>query len=107
MGNWVRFADTKATILTAGLGVILTMLVSSAKTVTRAVAERTLLRDSRRHIHNRCGDRRRDHAVLVGQGDQPQRNITYSTRNRFGWPALPDTDAATLMADAEKHHFRA
>lgn len=34
MANWVRFADTKATILTAGLGVALTMLMTNAGTIT-------------------------------------------------------------------------
>lgn len=38
VANWVRFSDTKATVLTAGFGVVLTALVSNWKTVTTAIA---------------------------------------------------------------------
>ncbi len=37
VANWVRFSDTKATVLTAGFGVVLTALVSNWKTVTTAI----------------------------------------------------------------------
>lgn len=38
VANWVRFSDTKATVLTAGFGVVLTALVSNWETVTTAIA---------------------------------------------------------------------
>lgn len=38
VANWVRFSDTKATVLTAGFGVVLTALLSNWKTVTSAIA---------------------------------------------------------------------
>lgn len=38
VANWVRFSDTKATVLTAGFGVVLTALVSNWRTVTTAIA---------------------------------------------------------------------
>ncbi len=38
VANWVRFSDTKATVLTAGFGVVLTALVSNWKTATTAIA---------------------------------------------------------------------
>jgi hypothetical protein len=37
MANWVRFADTKATILTAGLGVVITMLMANSRNVITAL----------------------------------------------------------------------
>lgn len=37
MAHWVRFADTKATILTAGLGVVLTMLINNTDVVIAAI----------------------------------------------------------------------
>ena len=37
VANWVRFADTKATILAAGLGVVVTMLVTNARQVAVAI----------------------------------------------------------------------
>lgn len=88
MANWVRFADTKATILTAGLGVILTMLMSNAKTVTSAVGQGSL------------------QAFVVGplavgalaaflwtlywlvRAIGPQTATKYSQLNRFAWPSL-------------------
>ena len=39
MANWVRFADTKATILAAGFGVVLTMLMTNAKTVATTIKQ--------------------------------------------------------------------
>lgn len=39
VANWVRFADTKATILTAGLGVVITMLMANAETITTGITE--------------------------------------------------------------------
>jgi len=38
VANWVRFSDTKATVLTAGFGVVLTALLANWKTVTTAIA---------------------------------------------------------------------
>lgn len=37
MANWVRFADTKATILAAGLGVVVSMFTNSADVVVKAI----------------------------------------------------------------------
>jgi hypothetical protein len=88
MANWVRFADTKATILTAGLGVVLTMLITNAKTVAAAIK------------HGCVG------AYVVGsltgltiiavaytlfwlvQAIGPQRTVNYKALNRFAWPSL-------------------
>jgi hypothetical protein len=38
IANWVRFADAKATILTAALGVVMTMFIANIPTVLRAAA---------------------------------------------------------------------
>lgn len=34
--NWVRFADTKATVLTAALGVVMTMLITNTPHIVKA-----------------------------------------------------------------------
>lgn len=88
MANWVRFADTKATILTAGLGVVLTMLMTNAKTVIGAMT------------HGRSA------GCIVGmlaigvvlafvwtlfwlvRAIGPQRKVQYAALNRFAWPSL-------------------
>lgn len=38
IANWVRFADTKATVLTAALGVVMTMFIANVPSVLRAAA---------------------------------------------------------------------
>lgn len=36
--NWVRFADTKATVLTAAFGVVTTMLAANVPSIARAAS---------------------------------------------------------------------
>lgn len=38
VAHWVRFSDTKATVLTAGFGVVLTALISNWRPVAKAMA---------------------------------------------------------------------
>jgi hypothetical protein len=98
MANWVRFADTKATILTAGLGVVLTMLMTNAKTVATA-------------IKHGCVD-----AYVVGslagltvlavgytlfwlvRAIGPMRKVNYKALNRFAWPSLISATTDGLTA---------
>src|SRR4051794_23321893 len=102
MANWVRFADTKATILTAGLGVVLTMLMTNAKTVATA-------------IKHGCVD-----AYVVGslagltvlavgytlfwlvRAIGPQRKVNYKALNRFAWPSLISATTDELTAHVAK-----
>jgi hypothetical protein len=106
MANWVRFADTKATILTAGLGVVLTMLVTNADTITKAVKEG-------------CPA-----AYVVGilsalalvafgytlfwlvRAIGPQSNVAYNTLNRFAWPTLTKATTDQLTDHARKVDVR-
>ncbi|WP_224164508.1 Pycsar system effector family protein [Arthrobacter sp. StoSoilA2] len=106
MANWVRFADTKATILTAGLGVILTMLMNNAKTVTSAVGQGCL------------------QALIVGtlavgallaflwtlfwlvRAVRPQTSTKYSQLNRFAWPALQTATAEQVSEHANRVDVR-
>lgn len=107
MANWVRFADTKATILTAGLGVVLTMLMTNADTITSAVKEG-------------CPA-----AYVVGilsalaliafgytlfwlvRAIGPQSNVAYKTLNRFAWPTLTKATTDQLTNHAHKVDVRA
>lgn len=106
MANWVRFADTKATILTAGLGVILTMLMTNAETVAAA-------------IKNGCVD-----AIVVGslagltviavvytlfwlvRAIGPQRRVNYKALNRFAWPSLLNATTDELTAHTQNADVR-
>lgn len=106
IANWVRFADTKATILTAGLGVVMTMLVTNADTIVAAIEEG-------------CAG-----AAIVGglaagavlavawtlfwlvRAIGPQSAITYQRLNRFAWPSLHHTTAADLTQHASRVDVR-
>lgn len=98
MANWVRFADTKATILTAGLGVVVTMLMNNAKTIAKVISEG-----------------RAPSALVVGglaaatlvvflwtlfwliRAIAPWRRVTYVQLNRFAWPSLVRTTIDQLV----------
>lgn len=106
MANWVRFADTKATILTAGLGVILTMLMNNAKTVTTAFSQGCV------------------QALVMGilalgalgaflytlfwlvWAIGPQTSTKYSRLNRFAWPSLRQATAEQLAEHADQVDVR-
>lgn len=106
MANWVRFADTKATILTAGLGVVLTMLMTNADTIKAA-------------IKKGCSE-----AYVVGslsglallaffytlfwlvRAIGPQSNVPYNTLNRFAWPTLVKATTDQLADHANKVDVR-
>ncbi|MCU1633710.1 MAG: hypothetical protein JWM61_2362 [Micrococcaceae bacterium] len=107
MANWVRFADTKATILTAGLGVVLTMLMTHAKTVTTAIAQ---------------GRPAACILVTLAAGSLlafgwtlfwlvraigPQRRVQYTSLNRFAWPSLLRATAEDLSDHAAQVDVRA
>lgn len=106
VANWVRFADTKTTILTAGLGVVLTMLMTNANTVAEAVREG------------------RTAALVVGvpavgtvlavawtlfwlvRAIGPQNAVQYPHLNRFAWPSLLRATPQELSLHAERVDVR-
>lgn len=106
IANWVRFADTKATILTAGLGVVLTMLTTNADTITSAVKEGC----PAAYIVGTLSA-----LVLIAFGYTlfwlvraigPRSNVDYNTLNRFAWPTLTKATTDQLADHAEKVDVR-
>jgi hypothetical protein len=99
VANWVRFADTKATVLAAGLGVAITMLANNSSTILKAMQQTWIS------------------GLIVGglgaialmaflwtlfwliRAIGPQRKVGYIQPNRFSWPSL----ARATMADLKKH----
>ena len=88
MASWVRFADTKATILAAGLGVVLTVLMSNAKTIADALGEGCV---AAALVGGLAGGT----VLAVGwtlfwlvRAIGPQSAIRYSQLDRFAWPSL-------------------
>lgn len=106
MANWVRFADTKATILTAGLGVVLTMLMTNADTVTDAIKQGC---PSAYVVGTLAG------FALIAFGYTlfwlvraigPQSNVAYNTLNRFAWPTLTKATTDQLTDHTDKVDVR-
>lgn len=101
MANWVRFADTKATILAAGLGVVVTLLTNSTGTVLKA-------------MNTTCGAK-----MIVGglaavtvvsflwtlfwvvNAITPRNTVSSGGLNRFAWPSLIGVSADKLLAHVE------
>lgn len=97
VANWVRFADTKATILIAGLGVVLTMVMTNVETVATAIRlgqpEAAILYP----------------LVILTSGAflwtlfwlmyaiGPRRTTTLPGINRFAWPTLVKADPKALI----------
>lgn len=93
MASWVRFADTKATILTAGLGVVLTMLMANADIIAIAVQDE----EPAAYVVGTLSG-----LALIAFGYTlfwlvraigPQSSVAYDRLNRFAWPTL--TEATT------------
>ncbi|MGI8394239.1 hypothetical protein [Leucobacter sp. W1038] len=96
IANWVRFADTKATVLTAGLGVAVTILASNATQIFNAVQQNWI---SGLCIGGLC---------LIAfvaflwalfwlvRAIIPQRRVDYGQPNRFSWPSLANTTNTSL-----------
>lgn len=102
IANWVRFADTKATILTAGLGVVLTMLMTNADTITKATKEGC---PAAFVVGSLSGM-----ALIAGgytlfwlvRAIGPQSGVGYNTLNRFAWPTLTKATVDQLIDHAHK-----
>lgn len=107
VANWVRFADTKATILTAGLGVVLTMLMTNADTITTAIKQGC----PAAYVVGTLST-----LALIAFGHTlfwliraigPQSGVAYNTLNRFAWPTLTKATAAQMADHALKVDVRA
>ncbi|WP_142060454.1 hypothetical protein [Pseudarthrobacter sp. B4EP4b] len=107
LANWVRFADTKATILTAGLGVFLTMLISNSRTILEAVGKS--------HVSAAVVSVLAVGTLLaVGwtlfwlvRAIGPQNKVFYARLNRFAWPSLVRATAEQLLEHTSQKDVRA
>lgn len=99
IANWVRFADTKATVLIAGLGVAMTLLVSNFALVLSATRESWVsgLLVGCSLLVSLCSFLWTLFWLMKAIG--PQRKAATSQLNRFSWPAL----AYTTKADLQLH----
>ncbi|WP_190243091.1 hypothetical protein [Arthrobacter globiformis] len=107
LANWVRFADTKATILTAGLGVVLTMLINNSRTILDAMGKS--------HVSAAVVSGLAVGTVLaVGwtlfwlvRAIGPQNKVFYARLNRFAWPSLVRATPEQLLEHTSHNDVRA
>jgi len=102
MANWVRFADTKATILTAGLGVVLTMLMTNAGTVADAIKQGGPVASVVCTLAGLALIASSYTLFWLVRAIGPQSNVTYNTLNRFAWPTLTQATTERLTNHARK-----
>ena len=100
IANWVRFADTKATILGAGLGVTLTMLVTNAKVIATTIK------------HGGLGSYIVGALALLSlfaffytlywlvRAIGPYSSVKEKELNRFAWPSLVESTADDIASHA-------
>lgn len=106
LANWVRFADTKATILTAGLGVVLTMLINNARIVIDALDETYTATGlvSVLAVVAVCSCAWTLFWLVRAIG--PQNTVVYARLNRFAWPSLVRATPTQLMEHTDQVNVR-
>lgn len=100
VANWVRFSDTKATVLTAGFGVVVTVLLSNWKIVLTAISRGDITAGALLCVASA--------ALISGLltlywlvlAITPRSAAADPGLNRFSWPALARTTAAELAQHA-------
>lgn len=97
LANWVRFADTKATILTAGLGVVLTMLVNNTTTIIDAFDESYFAASLISVLATATVFSAGWALSWLVKAIGPQNKVFYARLNRFAWPSLVQATPEQLM----------
>lgn len=99
IANWVRFADTKVTVLTAGLGVVLTMTMTNIGSVIRAVGAGQVQACVMGVLIAFTVSAFAYTLAWLTRALGPQSGIEYAELNRFAWPSL----AGASVADLTEH----
>lgn len=100
MANWVRFSDTKATILSAGFGVTITVLAANTRSIIEVLGRGDAL--STWLAVPLAG------ALVAGlltlywlvRAIAPDSSATSPGLNRFSWPAVANSTVAALEGHA-------
>ncbi|WP_067973879.1 hypothetical protein [Mycolicibacter icosiumassiliensis] len=107
MANWVRFADTKATILAAGLGVVVSLLTNSLTMVVKAVSATCPAKLVVGALAGLTVVSFLWTLVWVVLAITPRNALPYNKLNRFAWPSLVGATADQLATHAEQSHIDA
>lgn len=100
VAHWVRFADTKATILTAGLGVVMTMLVTNSGKVVEAFTQGCPAVCAMAVLGGGAGLAFGYTLFWLIRAIGPQSQVPYIALNRFAWPTLSKATSAQLQEHA-------
>lgn len=104
MANWVRFADTKATILAAGLGVVVTMLTNNTGTVVKAMGMTCPAKLVVGGLAAATVSSFLWTLFWVIRAIAPRSALPYNRLNRFAWPSLVGATADQLLAHAQENN---
>ncbi|SFB38885.1 hypothetical protein SAMN05192575_109176 [Nocardioides alpinus] len=96
IAQWVRFADTKAGLLAAGLGVILAGTVAQAATIVDAVASGGALGALTAVLFALWSASALTLVWFLMSAIGPRTSTSGPTINRFAWPSLPGIPVADL-----------
>jgi hypothetical protein len=102
IGQWVRFADAKAGLLAAGLGVVLAGTVSQAATIVDAVAEGGALGALTAALFAWWAVFALALVWFLMSAIGPRTTTTGPTVNRFAWPSLAGLSVADLTQHVSK-----
>jgi hypothetical protein len=95
IANWVRFADTKATILSAGVAAILVMSVGQARVVFDAI-DRTPLGATVGLLAVAASATLVWTLLWILHAIRPRSGVKNLTLNRFAWPAISHKSLSEL-----------
>lgn len=98
VGTWVRFADMKATILAAGLGVILTMLMTNADTIAAAIEDGGTASGILIAVTAATTASAAWTLIWIVRAITPRTGGNTIQSNRFAWPSLSGASADQLSA---------
>ncbi len=102
IGQWVRFADTKAGLLAAGLGVVLAGTLGQAATIVAAIAGGGALGALTAALFAWWVVFALALVWFLMNAIGPRTITSGSTINRFAWPSLAGLSAADLTEHVSK-----
>ncbi len=107
IAGWVRFADTKVTILAAGLGVVVTMFTNSAGAVAKAISASCPAKLVVGGLAVAAVISFLWTLFWVMRAIAPRSVVPYNKLNRFAWPSLVGATADQLVAHAAQNSIEA
>lgn len=106
VANWVRFADTKATIVTAGFGVVVTAVLSKTDVIVHAARGQNAPAAATWFFGIAATVAAVWTLAWLMIVIAPKRSSTKHGINRFAWPTLTTVDSDSLCQRGETQDVR-